>query len=130
LYDAAFHHIHRWLTEGIAPPVQPRIEFAGDPAKIVRDEHGIAKGGIRLPQVEVPLAANSAVPLRDDIWSYLAGRCEPFSRPKLTELYGDEESFVTKFRAAAESAVRDGVLMPREVEPLVQEAREGFRAAV
>jgi hypothetical protein len=128
LYDAAFHHMQRWLTEGVPPPSQPPIEFAGDPPAIVRDEHGIAKGGIRLPQADVPIAANTAIPVADDIWAYLAGSCEPFSREKLIARYGDEANFAARFETAARAAVASGVLMPRDVEPLLKEAMEGFRA--
>ena len=59
--DAALHHLQAWLQDGTAPPVQPRITFAGEPPEIVRDDHAIALGGIRLPQVEVPLGHNSAI---------------------------------------------------------------------
>ncbi|MEX2327162.1 MAG: alpha/beta hydrolase domain-containing protein, partial [Pseudomonadales bacterium] len=71
LYDAVFYHLQRWMADGIAPPIQPRIEFAGDPAQVVRDQHGIAKGGIRLPQVEVPVATNSAIPRGEGVFAYL-----------------------------------------------------------
>jgi hypothetical protein len=127
LYDAAFHHMQRWLTEGTPPPVQPRLQFAGDPAEVVRDEHGIARGGIRLPQADVPLATNSAIPLADDIFAYLRGSSHPFPADKLRALYGDAASFFAKFEAAARRAVAAGVLMPREVAPLVAEANETWR---
>jgi hypothetical protein len=122
LYDAAFHHMHRWLTDGTPPPVQPRVEFAGDPPEVVRDEHGIATGGIRLPQADVPLAQNSAIPLKDDIFAYLGGSSHAFPREKSHALYGDKDSFLAKFQAAAQRAVAAGVLLPRDVAPLVAEA--------
>jgi hypothetical protein len=89
LYDAVFHHMHRWLADGIAPPVLPKIEFSGEPAEVVRDAHGIAIGGIRLPQVEVPLATNSAIPRSEGIFALLGGSCEPFAAEKVAALYGD-----------------------------------------
>jgi hypothetical protein len=122
IYDAAFHHMHRWLAEGTPPPSQPKVEFAGDPAEVVRDEHGIAKGGIRLPQADVPLAQNSAIPLSDDIFAYLGGSSHAFSRDKIHALYGDKTSFLAKFEAAAQGSVQAGVLLPRDVAPLVAEA--------
>jgi hypothetical protein len=127
LYDAAFHHMHRWLTTGTPPPVQPRIEFAGEPAQVVRDLHGIAKGGIRLPQADAPLAQNSAIPLTDDIFAYLRGSSHPFSVDKLRTLYGDRATFLAKFTAAAERAVATGVLLPRDVAGLVGEAGVAWR---
>jgi len=127
LYDAAFHHMQRWLTEGTPPPVQPKIEFAGDPAEVVRDEQGIAKGGIRLPQAAVPLAQNSAIPLADDVFAYLRGSCHPFTAEKLHTLYENKASFLAKFAAAAQRAVAAGVLLPRDVAGLLAEADETWR---
>lgn len=122
LYDAAYHHMHRWLTEGVPPPSQPRIEFAGEPAEIVRDADGIARGGIRLPQVEAPLAQNSAIPLSTDIYAYLNGSTRVFSRDSVHTRYGSKQAFLAKFEAAAQQAVTAGVLLPRDVAPLLAEA--------
>ena len=128
LYDAAYHHMQRWLTDGVAPPAQPKVEFAGSPEEVVRDEHGIAKGGIRLPQVDVPLAQNSAIPLAEDVFAFLRGSCRPFDAQKLRRLYGDKSAFLARFRAAAERAVAAGVMRPRDVASLVAEADESWRA--
>ena len=119
LYDAAFHHMHRWLNDGTPPPLQPRVEFSGEPATVpatvVRDEHGIARRGIRLPQVEAPLAQNCAIPRTDDIQAFLRGSCNSFNAAKLRALYGDKPTFIARFSAAAERAVAAGVLMPRDI---------------
>ena len=32
--DAAIHHMQLWLEGGPPPPIQPRIEFAGDPPEV------------------------------------------------------------------------------------------------
>jgi hypothetical protein len=126
LYDAALHHMQRWLTQGTPPPVAPKVEFAGNPAEIVRDAHGIAKGGIRLPQVEVPLAQNSAIPLADDVFSYLRGSSHPFAPEALRALYRDKPSFLARFDVAAQRAVAAGVLLPRDIAGLVAEADAGW----
>lgn len=122
LYDAAYYHMHRWLRGAGAPPIQPRVEFAGDPPEVVRDEHGIATGGIRLPQAEVPLAQNSAIPLTDDIFAVLGGSSHPFSKERVVALYGDRETFLAKFEQAARAAEAAGVIRPRELPKLVAEA--------
>lgn len=127
LYDAAIHHLTRWVQHGTPPPSQPLVEFAGDPATIVRDEHGIARGGIRLPQVEAPVACNSAVALRPDMQHLLLGSNEPFDAATLTRLYGDEAGFRRAFRAAAEQAFAAGVMLPRDVEPELEDAVLEYR---
>ncbi len=56
VHDAALGHLYRWLAEGIPAPVQPRIAVnAGPPASVRRDERGNALGGIRLPELAVPI---------------------------------------------------------------------------
>lgn len=124
LYDAAFHHMQCWLTEGAPPPIHPRLQFSGDPPEVVRDEHGIARGGIRLPQAAVPLATNTAIPLAEDVFAYLRGSSHPFSPEKLRALYRDKASYLAKFEAAARDAVAAGVLRPRAIAGLVAEAAE------
>ena len=123
LYDAVYYHMQRWLSDGIAPPIQPKVEFAGDPAEVVRDEHGIATGGIRLPQVEVPNATNSAIPRGEGVIARLDGSCEAFSAETLKALYGNGENYLAKFEMAAKQAVDAGVLRPRDVPKLISEAR-------
>ncbi len=122
LYDSAFYHMHRWLSEAVEPPIQPRIEFEGTPALISRDQDGLARGGIRLPQVEVPLAVNSAIPLKPDIFAYLGGSSHPFTSAEVSERYVDRSSFLNEFELATKAAVNEGVLRPREVSRLMIEA--------
>jgi Alpha/beta hydrolase domain len=127
LYDSALHYLNRWVNGGEPPPRQPLIEFAGEPPEVVRDEHGIATGGIRLPQADVPVAHNSAIPLGPDIFSLLRGSSEPFGAAKLDALYSDEVSYVAQFTAAAQMAEATGVLLARDVAPLIEEAGREYR---
>lgn len=135
LYDAAMHHLNNWVTDGTPPPSQPKIEFAtsvgaegvaAEPA-VVRDQHGIAIGGIRLPQADVPVAQNCAIPLAPDIYSLLWGASHPFSRAKLDGLYSSEEAYIAAFSAAATRSVSAGVLLARDIPDQIEEARREYR---
>ena len=128
-YDAAFHHLNRWVRDGVAPPRQPLIEFAGEPVDVVRDKHGIAKGGVRLPQAEVPVACNSAIPLSPTRGLLLRGSNKPFDTKELDALYRDEADYVAKFEQAAQRAVQAGVMLPRDVAAAVAEAASEYRRA-
>jgi Alpha/beta hydrolase domain len=121
--DAALHHVQDWLNGGAPPPAQPRIEFAGDPPEIVRDEHGIARGGIRLPQVEVPIATHSAIPAGPEFTQRLGGSTIPFSDEKLRALYSDAATYLARFEEATRAAEKAGVVLPRDVDALVEDAR-------
>ena len=121
--DAALHHLQTWMTDGVAPPVQPPIEFAGNPPEIVRDEDGIARGGIRLPQVEVPVAHNSAIQQAPDVFARLVGFHQAFPVEKVRERYGTRERYLDLYAQAARSAQKSSVILARDVEPLIDEAR-------
>ena len=120
--DAALHHLQAWLSEGTPPPAQPRIVFGGEPAEIVRDEHGIALGGIRLPQVEVPLGHNSAIQQAPDVFSRLVGYHESFPVEKVRDLYGDRAAYLARYEEAIHAAEAASVVLPRDVDALLAEA--------
>jgi hypothetical protein len=129
LYDAGLHHLNGWIGGGEPPPTQPLIEFVGDPAEVVRDSHGIAVGGVRLPQADAPVAQNSAISLGTDIYSILYGSSHPFDAAKLDALYGDEATYLARFEEAARRSEKAGVLLPRDIAPAVDEAASEYRRA-
>ena len=120
--DAALRHLEAWLVEGTPPPVQPRIDFEGDPPHVVRDENGIARGGIRLPQVDVPKAHNSAIQQSPDVFSRLVGFHEPFPVEKVRALYGDRSTYLSRYEKATRAAEAAEVILPRDVDQLLAEA--------
>ncbi|MGH9008020.1 MAG: alpha/beta hydrolase domain-containing protein [Acidimicrobiales bacterium] len=120
--SAALVHLHRWMTGGPPPPVQPRIEVAaGDPPEIERDEHGNAVAGIRMPGVAVPVAHDTGVSSVAGL-AGLGGVHEPFEPDTLVALYGDHATYVARFSEAAAAAVTAGVLRASEADRLVAEA--------
>ena len=120
---AALHALTRWVRDGIAPRSSAPKEL-GDPAApdpIIRDAYGIAKGGIRLPQVEAPTARIDG--LRNDLppgapggqnFCFLFGRTEPFDTATLAKAYPTHKSFVRKFTAAVDEIVRLGYWLEAE----------------
>ena len=128
--EAAYHHLQIWVATGTPPPSQPRIEFAGDPPEVVRDDDGIARGGIRLPQVAVPLATNSAVADPKGIMGFLGGSCVPFPAEKVRARYGDAETYLDRFAQATRAVEKTGAILPRDVEPLIAEAKGAFGKAI
>jgi hypothetical protein len=129
LYDAAIHHLNRWVNGGAPPPSQPPVAFAGDPPEVQRDAHGIALGGVRLPQADAPVATHSAIPLAGDLAHLLRGSSRPFDAETLDGLYRDEAAYRARFEAAAQRAVAAGVLLARDVGPAVEEAVREYRRA-
>jgi hypothetical protein len=127
-YDAALNHMSRWVRDGTPAPSQPLIEFTSE-GEVIRDEHGIGKGGIRMPQAAVPVAMNSSIPVTSDFSGRLRGSNKVFGAEKLKARYGDEASYLKQFCEAANEAVDAGVMLSRDVAPAVEEAKSEYRRA-
>jgi hypothetical protein len=118
---AAVHQVHRWITTGEAPPIQPLIEFdlAVTPPQPKLDTFGNALGGVRLPELEVPIAIYDGSTQA----SPFGGHTLPFSPEQLKELYTSHEDYVAKVTAAAEKALQDGVILQYRVDEYIAEAQ-------
>lgn len=124
--QAGLHGLVAWVTEGVTPPVSPRIELTDDdPPVIVRDELGNAVGGIRTPPVEVPLATLSGDPAGESgTFCFLFGSTTFFDTETLDELYRSEEDFLARFAGSADEAVAAGFLLAPDAEVMIATAAE------
>ncbi len=113
---AALDQVRQWVDGGPPPPSQPLIEI--DDAGIRRDRYGNALGGIRLPELEVPIARNVAANRLVE-----EGRVLPLADADLRELYGSDSVFRARFAEAADTAVRAGVLLPHHAQGQVESAQ-------
>ncbi|HUJ67786.1 MAG TPA: alpha/beta hydrolase domain-containing protein [Acidimicrobiales bacterium] len=127
--DAALHHLQTWINGGSAPPQQPPIEVRGDPPQIIRDRDGIGRGGVRLPQADVPLAGTSPTAEALDFSTIDFGpQYAPFPAEEVRRRYGDRATYLDRFEEAARRAVKSGVLLPGAVDKLLAEAAAAFPA--
>jgi hypothetical protein len=124
---AALSALTAWVRDGKVPTESPAIEL-GDPAApdpIVRDARGLAKGGIRLPELEAPTAtidggANTGVqetgPGGARNFCFLFGRTTPFDEATMKSLYPTHDAFVKKFTDAANAVEKQGYLLKPEAD--------------
>jgi len=125
--NAALAHLERWVRDGTAPPTGARIETTGSgaDATVVRDELGIARGGIRTPIVDVPLAANDGEVNAGGAVCRVFGRTRPFDSATLAELYPNgAEDYVAAFERAADETVEAGFWLAPEAENFKAAARQ------
>jgi hypothetical protein len=114
--DAAVAALTRWVRTGDPPPHGPRLEMtAGAHPAIRRDALGNALGGIRTPELDVPMAAYSgtAVPGQPQTCE-LFGSTVPFTTATLLSLYPTHADYVAKFDAATRKAVEAGFILPAD----------------
>lgn len=117
--DAAIHHVHRWLAGGPPPPAQPPIAFEADGKTISRDAHGNAMGGVRLPELQVPIASYRGQGTKH----FLAGETHPFATDELKRLYPNHMDYVDRVTTAAKAALAAGVILPARAEEYAAQAR-------
>ncbi len=113
--NAAVFQLERWVRNGTVPPKAPRLAITPDD-EIARDEHGIAEGGIRTPQVDVPIATVTGEPGAGENLCFLFGRTVPFDDAMLAELYPAHADYVDAFNASADKAVNAGFWMEVDAE--------------
>ena len=125
--QAALSHLETWVRKGTPPPKFPRIKTTGNGEDIeaVRDELGIAKGGVRPPNIDVPLVANVGDATNLPGFCRVFGHTYPFDAETLAELYPNGTSdYVKDFEKAADQAVKAGIWLEPEAENFKKAANE------
>jgi len=130
IMNSALAHLSEWITHGRAPPVAPPIDVVS--GVIQRDSLGIATGGIRLPEMDVPTltqqgvgnTASGAAPpyyTSQNAFCFLFGRALPLP-VSLESLYPDHETYVSEFIHATNARAAEGFLLRPDAEEAVTNA--------
>jgi hypothetical protein len=117
--SAALAHLDAWARRGTPPPTFPRIQTSGtgESIEIVRDELGLATGGVRTPIVDVPLAVNVGDATNTPDFCRVFGHVQPLDAATLAELYPDGSTEYSKqFARAVDKAVKAGVWLKPEAK--------------
>ena len=121
---AGLEQLARWVVEGTPMRSAPPLELTlGPPVVLELDKLGIAKGGIRLSQVEVPIAVSSGTnfgPGACSRWGYTA----PFDEATLRELYPNHGRYVSQVSNVTERNLVEGFITPADAEATVREAAQ------
>ncbi len=119
---AAIAALDRWVRSGKAPAQAPRIETTTNPVRIVRDEQGNALGGLRTPQLDVPIAAYSGGGQAGSIFCIIFGTTTPFDAATLAALYPTHRDYVSAFKKATRRAVRAGFIRKKDARLMTKAA--------
>jgi hypothetical protein len=109
--NAALRRLNRWVRKGKVSggPIAPRLEVsAGPPPEIQRDAFGNALGGIRTPQVDVPIATLSGLGQPPGGFCAIFGTTVPFDAATLASLYPTHDAYVKAIVRSARQASRAG----------------------
>ncbi|MGY2004566.1 alpha/beta hydrolase domain-containing protein [Blastococcus sp. SYSU DS1024] len=117
---AAYAHLARWAEKGIAPPSAPYLEF-DDQGEKVRNELGLAQGGIQLSQVAVPTALNAGYNSGAS-FCRLFGTHQPFTLEQLSALYPRKGEYINGVLAVDHANLRAGYIEKPDAKENYQEA--------
>lgn len=119
---AALRRLDTWARTGEAPPEARRLEIDDTP-EMQRDADGIALGGVRTPQVDVPVVALSGDPGPEpSTICLLLGSTTPLDEERLVELHGSADGYLLAYEEAADAAIDAGFVLAEDREALLADA--------
>ncbi len=109
--NAAHDHLVRWAEFGTPPPTAPDIELInlGPVSIVARDDLGLALGGIRIADIEVPTALNTGQN-GGPAFCLLFGSHVPFDEATLDELYLNHGQYVEGVERVAKENLAEGYI--------------------
>ena len=142
LLRAALRGLRGWMESGTAPASGEPMELAGD--DLARDPvTGIARGGVRSPQVDVPVRTLHGIrgPASGGGFCFLFGRTDewngnsdpfdggvadpsPTPEPILSQLYPTRSAFLTQFEDALQQGITSRFLLAEDAEAIRAEAMQ------
>jgi Alpha/beta hydrolase domain len=111
--EGSFQNLSDWVERGVPPPATPLIEIDAlkvrepnpDDAKL--DADGNALGGLRLPEMQLPLATYAIGP---GIGCFATGYKQPFDASRCRERYGSKTAYLRRYDAAMDQLVLDRLI--------------------
>jgi hypothetical protein len=109
---AAIEHLDAWVAGRSVPPTASRLHVSDNGRDFVRDELGIATGGIRTPWTDVPVAILSGTGQRGELFAFLFGTTRELGPADLARLYpGGGGDYLGRFESALDAAIKAGFLL-------------------
>lgn len=129
VHHAALEHLEAWARRGAEPPSAALL--AGDRTTgILRDDWGIALGGVRTPWVDCPAQIHSGENGEPDEFAALFGRTVPLPPGALARLYpGGAADYLQHFAAALQRSIAAGFLLEADASEVLALAEAQFMAA-
>jgi hypothetical protein len=116
------NHLARWIDQGITPPRAPPI--AVDAGRIVLDETGNAKGGVRNPYVDVPVAMYGVPNGPSNVFlCAIAGWRVAYSEATLHELYRNKGAYISQLNRRLMELVPESWMLPEYAEDVRTDAQ-------
>jgi Alpha/beta hydrolase domain len=116
----AYHNLQEWVRKGVRPPRSQPIALNSE-LNLRRDDNGIAIGGMRLPYIDVPIAAYTGF-LTPGGQGGVMGAKRPFSAEQLRAAYGNNATYLARFSASANKLADERWISQEDAEAMSKAA--------
>jgi hypothetical protein len=133
--QAAIARLHTWVRTGEPAPTAPRITLSEtDPPQFVVDENRVARGGVRTPWVDVPVAMTSGltsgISNEESLMSAIFGSGEFLDTDTLRRLYpAGSADYLVRFTDALDRAITSGFIVGADRREILELAAATFAVA-
>ena len=128
--QAALSRLHKWARSGAAPPSgEPLVLAELLPARLEEDANGVAKGGVRTPWVDVPVARTSGIGNEESAIASLFGSGNTFDSATFKQLYpGGFEDYRARFEISPDAAILAGFILLSDRTEILELSRISYPA--
>jgi Alpha/beta hydrolase domain len=126
--QAALSQLCQWVRTSQPATSAAPIELSdAEPPQPIVDANGLARGGVRTPWADVPIARTSGVGTEESTMSSIFGSGEPFDDAAVRRLYpGGVADYLERFTAALDSSIQSGFILAADREEILQLAAATF----
>jgi hypothetical protein len=131
-HDAAFAALQAWITSGRPAPATPPLKFDpngtaspdGAGGGVDADQYGNPLGGIRLPQIQVPVAQYQGTCTVPEV-QVLIGTTRPFPDAQLRAIYPTFADYRAQMCRASLADMRQGTLLRIDAQDIDRRVQLG-----
>lgn len=123
IMHSAIRRLWKWMRHPSSPPPTSPLITVDAQGAIVRDALGNALGGIRTPEVDVPIATLSGVGNTPGLFCGLFGVTTPFTPQQLTNLYGTQTNYTVQFVIATARMLDSKFLLTDDAVDMIMETQ-------
>jgi hypothetical protein len=109
--------LDRWIAIGASPPASRFLQLSWENREIslAKDADGNVLGGIRPPDIQVPLGTYSGSNSGPGFCG-LYGGFTAFDEEKLNMLYETHDAYVRRFKQTVEDSMQEGFLLLQDAQ--------------
>jgi hypothetical protein len=137
IMSAEVDTLEQWIRFGTLPPDSNFVDLDGD-LKVSRDGNGNALGGVRHPNIDVPLGTylgdniypEGVNPFDPSTWGDwtpifcpLFGAFSAFDQTKFKQLFGSKNRYLSMLESAVSSAIAQRILLPEDGAQIIATAK-------